>query len=307
MKTPVLLVTFNRPAHTRRSLKAILTACPRDLYVFQDGARDKNESDKVKCIEVRQVISELVKGTNVVLHTYYSERNLGCGLGPASAISWFFSLEEQGIIIEDDCLLAPSGFLFYESLLMRFKDDQDISAITATNLHLKWRSGKGPYLFATVGAGTLGCWATWARAWKVFDYQIKAWRTKEGKETLRNSFAMKSYYDYYSDIFDKCDEKQTHMWDYQWFFAKILHHTLTVVASQNMVSNIGFDAEGTHTCVYSRLANLTQYSVPMPLDEVCKKRDALFDWVVFQRYYYPKKKSFLKKIMLKLIDFLFQR
>lgn len=304
--TPVLLVAFNRPEHTRRTLEAIMVVHPQDLYVFQDGARDGNESDIRKCAEVRQVVEEMTIGTQTRLHFNSSEKNLGCGPGPASGITWFFGQVEQGIIVEDDCVLSPSAFAYYECLLDRYKDNERVSAITATNLHLKWRSGHAPYLFATVGSGTLGCWASWSRAWKSFDYYIQAWHTDEGKEAINKALGKHIYREYYETIFDKCDEKQTHMWDYQWFFAKTLNDTLTIVASLNQVSNIGFDEEGTHTLGPSRLANFPLYSIAMPMKDVPVRRDALFDWVVFQRYYNPKKKSILMRVILKVFDVLFR-
>ncbi len=304
--TPMLLVTFNRPDHTRRVLGAIMAAQPQNLYVFQDGAREGNGDDAKKCDEVRQVVEELTKDTGTVVHTLYSDKNLGCGPGPATAITWFFGEVEQGIIIEDDCVLSPSAFGYYENLLERYKDDSRVSAITATNLHLKWRSGHAPYLFATVGAGTLGCWASWARAWQSFDYCIKAWHTEEGKKAIKESLGKDVYYEYYKKVFDKCDERQTHMWDYQWFFAKTMNHTLTIVASLNQVSNIGFDEEGTHTLGPSRLANFPLYSIAMPMKNVPVRRSTLFDWVVFQRYYNPKKKTILMRVVLKVFDVLFR-
>ena len=306
MNTPVLLITFNRPAHTKKVLEAILAAKPQDLYVFQDGARQGNSSDIEKCAEVRQVIETMTSNSGIRLHTLYSDKNLGCGPGPATGITWFFDNVEQGIIIEDDCILGPSGFTFYENMLERFKDDERISAITATNLLLKWRSKHVPYLFSTVGAGTLGCWASWARAWEKFDYYITAWQTEEGKKTLKKNFGNKTYYKYYETIFDKCDNKQTHMWDYQWFFSKMINGTFTVVSSLNQVSNIGFDVEGTHTVSFSRLANFPLYGIPTSLKQLPVKKDILYDWDVFQRYYNPKKKTLLMRLTLKVIDFIFR-
>ena len=89
--TPILLITFNRPQHTRKVLERILEAKPRELYIFQDGAREGNAGDIVKCAEVRKVIEELTSSASCSLHLNYSPINLGCGPGPAAAISWFFS------------------------------------------------------------------------------------------------------------------------------------------------------------------------------------------------------------------------
>lgn len=309
---PILLITFNRPEHTRRVLEVILKQEPQDLYVCQDGAREGNENDRVKSQEVRDVVNELtapyaVGHKDFTLHTLYQKQNLGCGPGPSAGITWFFENVEQGIIIEDDCVLADSGFRFYEELLNRYKDDERISAITATNLHLKWRSSRSPYLFSTVGSGTLGCWAGWRRSWKKFDYFIKAWDDEKQREVLKKKFEREEYYAYYAQIFDNCRKKQNHMWDYQWFFAKMLSGTMTIVAAKNMVSNIGFDAAGTHTQSSFRLANFPLYKTDFPMKDVPVKRDKLFDWVVFQRYYRPTKKSLLRRIELKIIDWLYRK
>ena len=63
VSVPVLLITFNRPEHTLKVLEAILAAQPKDLYVFQDGAREGNAEDDVKCGEVRQLVTSLTAGT----------------------------------------------------------------------------------------------------------------------------------------------------------------------------------------------------------------------------------------------------
>ena len=83
--TPILLITFNRPTHTRCVLERILEAKPQELYVFQDGARAGNENDVQKCTEVCQTVEELwdnyiskVKEQNApTIHRYYSDTNLG--------------------------------------------------------------------------------------------------------------------------------------------------------------------------------------------------------------------------------------
>ena len=97
--TPILLITFNRPTHVSRVLEVIMRQQPKDLYVFQDGAREGNEADLQKCTQVREVIEKLTKDTDTRLHTFFSDKNLGCGPGPFAAISWFFENEEYGIVL----------------------------------------------------------------------------------------------------------------------------------------------------------------------------------------------------------------
>ena len=144
-KTPILLITFNRPEHTRRVLTEILKQEPQELYVCQDGAREGNENDRIKCQEVRDVINELTSAYAVgnkqfKLHTLYQKKNLGCGPGPAAGITWFFENVEMGIIMEDDCLPSETLMAFESELLEKYKDDERISLITGTNALSKWHS-----------------------------------------------------------------------------------------------------------------------------------------------------------------------
>ena len=115
--TPILLITFNRPDHVRRVLPEILKQDPLDLYVCQDGAREGNENDRIKCQEVRDVVKELTapyaaEHKEFTLHTLYHKQNFGCGRGPYEAMSWFFRNVEKGIILEDGTSwIIDTGFV----------------------------------------------------------------------------------------------------------------------------------------------------------------------------------------------------
>jgi len=117
--TPILFITFNRPDHTRRVFDVIRQQRPGVLYIFQDAPREKNLSDVEKCKEVRAIFEKGIDW-ECNLQTYYAKSNLGCGKGPATAISWFFEQLEQGIILEDDCLPHTDFFPYCEELLEKY-------------------------------------------------------------------------------------------------------------------------------------------------------------------------------------------
>lgn len=319
MNTPVLLITFNRPDHTRRVLERILEAKPQELYVFQDGAREGNANDVAKCAEVRQVIDTLWDNylSHAVaenekqqprLHRYYSDINLGCGPGPVTAISWFFEHVEMGIVMEDDCLPTSTIFAFYERLLEIYKDDKRISLITGTNALSKWCSWKSAYLFSKTGGMTMGCWASWRRAWNMFDWRIESWHNPINKEKLR-LFIDDSLYKQWVPLLDDivanppCDA-----WDYQWAYARFLHHTYSIVSTVNQMSNIGFGVESTHTPNENDCrANMQLFECQLPLKKQQLKIAKLYDWVMFQRFERHNKKGFLLRLWLKIIDFVCRR
>ena len=106
---PVLLIVFNRPDTTRQVFGAIRCAQPRQLFVAADGPREGVGADEALCAAARRVATAVDWDCDV--QTLFREGNLGCGLGPSLAISWFFDNVEAGIIFEDDCVPQLTGLL----------------------------------------------------------------------------------------------------------------------------------------------------------------------------------------------------
>lgn len=311
--TPILLITFNRPNHTRQVLAEILKQEPQSLYVCQDGAREGNENDRVKCQEVQDVVSELTAAYAVghpdfTLHTLYQKKNLGCGPGPAAGISWFFDNVEQGIIMEDDCLPSETLMAFEAELLEKYKDDERISIITGTNALSKWCSCRYDYIFAKTGGMTMGSWASWRRAWKHFDWAIKSWGEQETKERMRKIVGEKRFKEL-APLYDKIYANPPRdAWDFQWAYARTLMDSCTIVSTVNQMSNIGFGEESTHTPnANDRRGNMAIYTCHLPLRHHAFKIDRLFDWEMYQRFDRKTKKSVLTRIALKLIDCICRR
>ena len=311
--TPILLITFNRPDHTRRVLTEILKQEPQELYVCQDGAREGNENDRVKCQEVRDVINELTSAyalgnKHFTLHTLYQPHNLGCGPGPAAGITWFFENVEMGIIMEDDCLPSETLMAFEAELLEGYKDDERISLITGTNALSKWRSYKYDYIFVKTGGMTMGSWASWRRAWKHFDWEIKSWGEQATKDRMREIVGEKAYKEV-ELLYDKIYANPPRdAWDFQWAYARALMDSCTIVSTVNQMSNIGFGEESTHTPnANDRRGYMAIYKCHLPLRHHAFKIDRLFDWEMYQRFDRKTKKSVFARIALKLIDCICRR
>ena len=313
IKIPILLITFNRSNHTRRVLREILKQEPLDLYVCQDGPREDNENDRIKCQEVSDVINELTsvyskKNKLFKLHTLYQPKNLGCGPGPAAGITWFFENVEMGIVMEDDCFPSSTLIAFEAELLERFKDDERISLITGTNALSKWRSYRYDYIFSKTGGMTMGSWASWRRAWKYFDWEIKSWGNSKTKEQIQKVLGEKKYVEI-APLYDKIYANPPHdAWDYQWAYARTLHNTYAVVSTVNQMSNIGFGNESTHTPnVNDRRSNMAIYECRWPLRHHSFKVDKLFDWEMYQRFERKTRKSLALRFLLKMIDLVCRR
>lgn len=251
MKTPILLITFNRPEHTRRVLTEILKQEPQYLYICQDGAREGNENDRIKCQEVREVIKELTSlyangNKHFTLHTLYQSKNLGCGPGPQAGITWFFENVEQGIIMEDDCFPHPDFFGYCEELLERYKDNPQVQFINSTLYHNRWKCERS-YGFSHYMV--TGAWAAWRSTWQGFDldlHDLGAWLFRKQVLRLTNNRAEANWW-YFMVKAIKADKSKKSYWDYQMQIHLFRNNALTIHPKVNLISNIGFDPEGTHT------------------------------------------------------------
>ena len=245
--TPILLITFNRPEHTLQVLESIVAINPLDLYVFQDGARKGNENDLRKCAEVREVVERLTRGAQIRLHTYYSETNLGCGPGPATAITWFFENEEMGIVLEDDAVPHPDFFLYCEDLLVRYKDNPNVRAIGSMKITQEKKYGDGSYYFSMMNRN-LCAWATWKRAWQCFDIGLENTSPKELNEALKFYGCGPVERNYWCERLgevhkDLCEGKS---WDMQFFMSIWINRGKGIIPNVNLSSNIGTVGEATH-------------------------------------------------------------
>lgn len=243
---PILLITFNRPYHTKRVLYSIMQQHPASLYVFQDGARTGSYDDEEACLRVRNVIASLTDVEGTTLHTFYSDHNLGCGAGPMTGISWFFSQVSEGIVMEDDCLPHPDFFVYCSELLERYRDNENVMYISSTLYDDKWKCEKS-YDFSHYMI--TGAWASWARAWRGFDLDLKDFDAKKFRRHLRSILfnTIEADWWYFKSLEIQRDEEKKSYWDYQMQIHLFNHDGLTIHPQRNLISNIGFDEAGTHT------------------------------------------------------------
>lgn len=242
---PVLLIIYNRKEHFQEQLEILRRIKPLHLFIFADGP--KNHSDRQACDSVRSLVLNLVDW-NCKPTVFFSKSNLGCGKGPLSAINWFFSVNEMGIILEDDCIPSLSFFRFCRELLIRYENDSRVWQISGTNrLGTYTNESEASYTFTNY-ASEWG-WATWRRAWRNFDYSMRLWANREVRNNLRLIYHKRRWFINIVRIFDETFSMNESItwWDYQWLFAKNINSGLSIVPLKNLVMNIGTGPSATHT------------------------------------------------------------
>lgn len=243
LNTPVALIIFNRPDTTERVFAAIAQAKPPVLLVVADGARTHRAGEAEKCAATRAIVDRVDWDCKVL--TNYSETNLGCKKRVASGLDWIFEQVPEAIILEDDCLPDPSFFRFCEEMLERYRDDERISMISGDNFQFGRQHGDASYYFSRYTH--IWGWASWRRAWKGYDKDIALWPTVRDNERLDGIVSNKKEKKYWTKIFEKTFQGKIDTWDYQWMFHSWINGRIAIVPNVNMISNIGFGVEATHT------------------------------------------------------------
>lgn len=262
LTTPVIFLVFNRPDNTAQVFEAIRQAQPSKLLVVADGARPHQSGEVEKCVAVRAIIETVDWDCEVLKN--YSDVNLGCKKRVSSGLDWAFSLVEEAIIVEDDCLPHPTFFRFCQELLEQYRDDKRIMAISGDNFQFGRSRTEYSYYFSIYNH----CWgwATWRRAWQYYDVDMKLWEKTKNEALLTNILANPFALQYWTSKFEQTYQESMNTWDYQWTLACWLQNGLTILPNINLVANTGFGANSTHTKSYtSPFANMSTEAVKFPL------------------------------------------
>jgi len=260
-ETPVLFLVFNRPNLTQQVFERIRQVKPQQLYVAADGPRPGVPTDTERCAQARQVV-ELVDWECEV-HTLFRETNLGCKQSVSSAIDWFFEHVDEGIILEDDCVPDITFFCFCGELLERYRDDQRIMMISGDDYQSGEKQARYSYYFSRYTH--IWGWATWRRAWQFCDANMTLWPEIRDSGWIDEIYETREEVNYRRSCFESTYAGAIDTWDYIWSFACLTQSGLVIRPSANLVSNIGFGPEATHTKGGSSIANFPRCSMTFPL------------------------------------------
>lgn len=244
MLTPTLLIIFNRSDTALQVINQLRLAAINKLYIYCDGAREEKAGEFKILKEVQQTLIANIDWP-CTLVTNFKEKNEGPRLAIGHAINWFFENEEEGIILEHDCVPSPSFFTYCETLLKHYRDDERIMHISGDNFQFGKTIGDGSYYFSKITH--IWGFATWKRAWKYYDVDMKLYPEFKKENRINDIVFHKRSVKFWNEIFEKTYQKKLQTWDYQWNFAMWCQNGLSILPNKNLVSNVGFDKMALNT------------------------------------------------------------
>lgn len=253
MTSAILFLIFRRPDTTAQVFEAIRQARPSRLYVAADGPREGREGEAERCAEARRIATDIDWPCEV--KTLFRDGNLGCRVGVSTAIDWFFEHEDEGIILEDDCVPSPSFFPYCAELLARYRTEERIMAICGSSFADPGPSYRGSYYFSYYA--DMWGWATWRRAWRFYDRDLTRWPDFKSRRGLKAVAEGRRWCeDYWTMIFDGSKDERYDSWGYRWIFTVVEQGGMACYPIRNLISNVGFGAHATHTTVGDTCAPL---------------------------------------------------
>ena len=243
LSSPVAYIVFNRPRHTNETFAAIREQRPSTLFIIADGPREGNPEDVERCREVREIVEKIDWPCKV--YRNYSETNLGCKRRFSTGLDWVFTQVAHAIILEDDCVASADFFSFCETLLKHYENNEAVWAVTGNSYQPQHRRGDGSYYFSKYP----DCWgwATWQRAWQHYQEDLPFLEEWNGSPRWRECFPVHAEQRFWDRVFRLCQQGKIDTWDFPWVACVLYGGGLVATPNANLVRNIGFDAEGTHT------------------------------------------------------------
>ena len=243
LSTPIAFCIFNRPELTARTFERIAAARPERLLIIADGPRPHVPKDLELVQATRRIVQRIDWPCQV--QRAFSTINLGCGKRMASGLDWAFAQSDRLIVLEDDCLPDPSFFSYCDALLERFAENRRVMMISGNNFQpndvcpgASYYFSKWPHIWG---------WASWRRAWTDFRHAPTWWNQPDRIEHLQSIFPQADEFAYWNHVLTRFFDGHIDTWDFQWCYAIWRRNGLTVLPARNLVSNLGFGPNATHT------------------------------------------------------------
>jgi hypothetical protein len=286
METAVALLLFRRPERTARVFERICEARPNTLFLIADGPRPGNDDEARGCAEARAVVDRVDWPCEVIRD--FADENLGLRRRVTSGLDRVFAEVDDAIILEDDCLPHPTFFPYCDELLKRYRDDERVVHISGSQLLAESPVGASYHFSRYVH---IWGWATWRRAWRLFDIDLTDWHGEaraERKARLRRMFEDEAERRYWRWVWDHSPEIDN--WDAQWSYVALSRGLLSANPNRNLISNIGFGDEATNaTDDPLQIAGRPVEGMPFPLTHPpAVRRDVVADTSASELFRRPK-------------------
>lgn len=240
-KTPVALFTYNRPAQAELVLQTLAKCARLDecrVFIYCDGPATEEMRGRVEAS--RRIVRDWAGRLNA--EVIERDENLGLARSIVTGVDALCGEWGRVIVVEDDFALSPDFLDYMLQGLERYADAPEVYQISGYMFPVD-RSSL-PELFFLPLTTTWG-WATWARAWRIFDWDAALAWARLADPQLRRRFDLDDSCPY-SVMLEQRLKDQNDSWGILWWWAVFNAGGLVLYPRRSLVWVGGFDGSGTH-------------------------------------------------------------
>lgn len=266
---PVILFTYNRPEHTKRTIEALAgneLAENTELFVFSDAAKKEKDADKVE--QIRAYVRQGVTGFRAV-HLIARTKNYGLAQNVIEGVTEIVNRYGRVIVLEDDLVTNKYFLRFMNDGLCRYENEKTVTGVTGYS-HFDDRTAYEHESYLCTLTGTSWSWATWADRWAMFDAAAEGWERLTLDAALRKRFNYDNSYDFYYILKAQQQDAGTDSWAIRWYYSTFLKDGLILVPTSSLVSNEGWDGSGVHCGAKGAPQKLHALQTAAPIKEFPK-------------------------------------
>lgn len=291
-KAPILLFVYNRPAHMRRAIESLLRneeAALSDLFIYSDAPR--TEADRPLVDQVRSLAHSVTgfKTVSVVCR----DTNYGLARNVIDGVTHVVNTYGWVIVLEDDLVVAPYFLRFMNDALRTYQYEERVGHIQAC----EFTKAPLPATFLIRWTGSWG-WATWKRAWQLFNPDGQALLNLLEEEGLTREFDFNGKYGFTRMLRRQIAGKND-SWAIRWNASLFLADVLSLNVGRSLVMNEGFDGTGTN-CGGGGLYDSLLYTQPLPVTKIEPIEENREARRAFERYY-ARTNSFWAKARRRIV------
>lgn len=237
---PIVLFTFKRPEHTRRTLESLaqnLEFAASPLFIYCDGPR--NEAEAAQVDETRKLVRDWPHPNKTIIER---DRNWGLANSVIEGVSEICECFGRVIVVEDDLIVSPVFLNYLNTALERYADEPKVMQVSA---HMFPVSIQTQYDAVMLPFTTSWGWATWDRAWKHFYPSMSGYEKLKASRVLRRKFDLDGAYPYFRMLKRQACGK-VDSWAIRWYLNVFLLDGLVVYPLHSLVRHEGYDDTATH-------------------------------------------------------------
>jgi hypothetical protein len=239
--TPIALFTYNRAEHTARVLNSLANCARLDecsIHIYCDAPKRAEHAPSVEAS--RAVVREQA----AKFHATVIERDTNFGLARSIVEGVTDLCDRYGrvIVLEDDLVLSPSFIDYMLQALDRYAEEKNAYQVSGYMFPIEQPKDADAFFLPLI---TTWGWATWRRAWQIFDWDASDALEKLKDPAVRRRFDLQNSYPYTVMLQNQL-QGQTQSWGILFWWQVFKANGLALHPRESLVWNGGFDSSGTN-------------------------------------------------------------